>query len=95
MIAQVYVDKIYINLCISTLNKYYPFYKEFDGRFILYNPTYNISELNETFTKKFALQLGDFYKCSGNLKKINKNLKNINKDINVMFDVQLWTNLKT
>ena len=145
-IAQVIVDKIYSKLCISTLNKYYPFYKEFDGefhgRFILYYPTYNISELNETFTKKFALQLGDFYKCSGNLKeiykkykillrpviivifkkmefelyaqmcptsiceknlvffqkltkKINKNLKNINKDINVILDIQLYTNLET
>jgi len=74
-IAQVSVDKIYIKSCISLLNKYYPFYKEFDGRFILYYPTYNISELNETFTKKFALQLGDFYKCSGNLKKIYKKHK--------------------
>ena len=42
-IAQVIVDKIYSKVCISTLNKYYPFYKEFDGefhgRFILYYPT--------------------------------------------------------
>ena len=28
-------------------------------------------------------------------KKINKNLKNINKHINVILDIQLYTNLKT
>ena len=39
-IAQVIIDKIYSKLCISTLNKYYPFYKEFDGE-VSYTNTYS------------------------------------------------------
>jgi hypothetical protein len=75
-ISQIFVDKKYSKSIIELLNKYYPFYKVNKYvRFILYHPTYNIRNLNETFTKKFALQLGDFYKCAGNLNKIYKKYK--------------------
>ena len=75
-IAQVYMYKEYIEIIIKLLNKYYPFYKIYEEeRLILYHPKYNIDNLNETFTKKFALQLGKFYKCAGDVDKIFKTHK--------------------
>ncbi len=52
----------------SILIKDYPFFileenKE-DIRFILYHPNYDITKMNQTFTKKYAKDLGDFYVSS-------------------------------
>jgi hypothetical protein len=75
-IAQVFIDLKYNKKIIKFLDKYYPYYKlYYKKKIILYDKNYNINNLNETFTKKFGLQLGNFYKCSGNLDKIYKKHK--------------------
>jgi hypothetical protein len=74
-IADVYIEDKNIKEIKKILNKNYPYYKFYYNKLILYKSKYKIDNLNTTFTKKFGKQLGDFYKCSGDLDKIYKKHK--------------------
>ena len=74
-IAQVTVEIENNKAIKKILDKNYPYYEFYYRKLILYKPTYRINNLNTTFTKKYGKQLGNFYKCSGNLNKIYKKHK--------------------
>jgi hypothetical protein len=75
-IAHVSINVENIKNITKILDKNYPYYKFYENNIlILYKPTYKIDNLNTTFTKKYGKQLGNFYKCSGDLNKIFKKNK--------------------
>ena len=74
-IAQVTVEIENNKAIKKILDKNYPYYEFYYRKLILYKPTYRINNLNTTFTKKYGKQLGNFYKCSGNINKIYKKYK--------------------
>ncbi len=70
---------------IKIIKKSYPFFiyhKTNSGyRFILYDKKYNIQKINQSYTTKFAKDLGEFYVCAGNLNKILKKYKYIMRPV--------------
>ena len=74
-ISQVIVENKNIKEITKILDKNYPYYQFYDRRLVLYKPTYKIDSLNTTFKKKYGKQLGNFYKCSGDLIKMYKKHK--------------------
>jgi hypothetical protein len=62
---------------IRFLKKNYPYYvmRNDDRAILLYDSKYPIQKMNETYSKRFAEDLGDFYVCAGNLDKIDKKNK--------------------
>ena len=91
-LAQIYIHQKYnkpltlLKRITDFLDKYYPFYivenEDYGGnnkfnRIVLYEKNYNIDNLNKTFSKKYAQDLGDFYVCAGNFEKIIKKYKNL------------------
>jgi hypothetical protein len=74
-ISEVIVENKNIKEITKILDKNYPYYQFYYRRLVLYKPTYKIDSLNTTFKKKYGKQLGNFYKCSGDLNKIYKKHK--------------------
>jgi hypothetical protein len=74
-IAEVVVEIKNTKAITKILDKNYPYYEFYYKKLILYKPTYKIHNLNTTFKKKYGKQLGNFYKCSGDLVKIYKKHK--------------------
>jgi hypothetical protein len=68
-IAQIYINKLVFeeefNQLIKFLKKYKISYIKNDNKIIIYDK-YDINNINKSFGKKYAKQLGIFYKCASN-----------------------------
>ncbi len=69
-------DKKILKKQLHFLDNNYPYYvirkDKRNNTIILYDKNYPIEQLNETYSKKFAKDLGNFYVCAGSLNKIFK-----------------------
>ncbi len=81
-IAQIFYPIDQLKKMKTYLDKNYPYYfirkeknKQKRAWILLFDSKYPIQQLNKTFSKKYAKDLGDFYVCAGNLNKIYKKHK--------------------
>ncbi len=96
-IAQIADMREVIQKLEKIVKKVYPFYKVFEeSRLILYHPNYDITQINQTFSKKFAYDLGEFYVCAGDLDKIyNKHKFLLQPSIEAVYYTEYGEEIRT